>query len=83
MCDECVKLDQKIENYRRMIVRVSDPLTTEAVERLIKGIQAQKAALHAVCGHRGADVRPPFKNDLSAGKQLRPLEVFLFQTRKK
>ena len=46
MCDECVKLDQKIENYRRMIVRVSDPLTTEAVERLIKGIQAQKAALH-------------------------------------
>jgi hypothetical protein len=29
-----------------MIVRVSDPLTTEAVERLIKGIQAQKAALH-------------------------------------
>jgi len=66
-----------------MIERISDPLTTEGVGKLIEDMQAQKAALHAVCGHRGADVRPPFKNDLSAGKQLRPLEVFLFQTRKK
>jgi hypothetical protein len=31
MCDECVKLDQKIEHYKRMIARISDPLTTERV----------------------------------------------------
>jgi hypothetical protein len=46
MCDECVKLDQKIERYRRMIERISDPLTTEGVGKLIEDMQAQKAALH-------------------------------------
>jgi hypothetical protein len=46
MCDECVKLDQKIEHYKRMIARISDPLTTERVWQLIEDIQAQKAALH-------------------------------------
>ena len=45
MCDECVKLDQMIEHYR-MIARVSDPLITERVGKLIKDIRAQKAALH-------------------------------------
>jgi len=46
MCDECVKLDQKIEHYKRMIARVSDPLITERVGKLIEDIRAQKAALH-------------------------------------
>jgi hypothetical protein len=46
MCDECVKLDQKIEHYERMIARVSDPLTTERVGKLIEDIRGQKAALH-------------------------------------
>jgi hypothetical protein len=52
MCDECVKLDQKIENYRRMIVRVSDPLTTEAVEKLIKGIYIRKKTVRSATAER-------------------------------
>jgi hypothetical protein len=46
MCDECVKLDQKIEHYKGMIARIPDPLTTERVGKLIEDLQAQKAALH-------------------------------------
>ena len=53
MCAECVKLDEKIESYKRMIARISDPLTTERVGQLIEDIQAQKAALHEKDGAPG------------------------------
>jgi hypothetical protein len=46
MCDKCVKLDKKIEQYQSLIARVPDPLTVERVGELIKEMQAQKAQLH-------------------------------------
>ena len=51
MCDECVKLDQMIELYR-MIARVSYPLTTEAVGKLIKGIYIRKKTVRSATAER-------------------------------
>ena len=46
MCDECVKLDKKIDHYRALMVRVTDQLTNEGIGKLIEEMKAQKAALH-------------------------------------
>ena len=46
MCDECVKLDKKIEHYRRLVAQGLDPLTVERVDQLIGTMEAQKLAFH-------------------------------------
>jgi hypothetical protein len=55
MCDECVKFDQKIDHFRRMIARVQDPLTSERVGKLIDEMLAKKAALHLDENQRDGD----------------------------
>jgi len=46
MCDKCAELDEKIEHYRGLRPRITDPQTTEGLRKLIDDMQAQKAALH-------------------------------------
>ena len=46
MCDECAKLDKKIDHYRTLMARVTDQLTNEGLEKLIEQLKAEKAALH-------------------------------------
>jgi hypothetical protein len=46
MCDECTKLDKKIEHYRKILLAIGDQLTVERIKALVEDLQAQKAALH-------------------------------------
>ena len=46
MCDECAKLDKKIDHYRSLMARVTDQLTNEGLGKLVEEMKAQKAALH-------------------------------------
>jgi hypothetical protein len=46
MCEKCIELAKKIENYRQLAARVRDPLLTEGVGKLIEEMEAQKAAFH-------------------------------------
>jgi hypothetical protein len=46
MCDKCEQLDKKIEHFRQLAMRIMDPQLSEGIDKLIKEMQAQKAALH-------------------------------------
>jgi hypothetical protein len=46
MCDKCVELDGKIAHYERLSKSISDQLTIDRINELVKQIRAQKAALH-------------------------------------
>ena len=46
MCDKCNEINEKIEHYRDIAARLSDPLTIERIAELIAELVAQKAALH-------------------------------------
>ena len=35
MCDRCTELDERIEHYRVLLVRIRDPQTVEAIAALI------------------------------------------------
>jgi hypothetical protein len=50
MCQRCVELDEKIERYRALARRVTDRMTLDAIARLIKKMEARKAALHPADG---------------------------------
>jgi hypothetical protein len=47
MCDKCTELDERIEHYRVLLVRITDPQTVEAIAALIDRLRQEKAALHA------------------------------------
>jgi hypothetical protein len=46
MCEKCVELDRKIEDYRRMSSRITDQPTLDGIKKLIEKMKAQMAALH-------------------------------------
>ena len=46
MCDKCAELDKKIAHFKDLASRLVDPQTVEGANKLIKEMQAQKAALH-------------------------------------
>jgi hypothetical protein len=46
MCDKCIELDAKIENYQRLSSTITDQRTHDGIKELIERMQAQKAALH-------------------------------------
>jgi hypothetical protein len=46
MCAKCVELDGKIAHYERLCKSISDQLTIDRINELVKQIKAQKAALH-------------------------------------
>jgi hypothetical protein len=46
MCDKCVEIDKKIEQYRRIASSIMDQLTIARINTLIKDTVAEKAKLH-------------------------------------
>jgi hypothetical protein len=46
MCQQCVEIDKKIEDYQRMASRITDQAMLDGIKDLIERMQAQKAALH-------------------------------------
>jgi hypothetical protein len=46
MCEKCIEIDQKIDHFRLLASRISDPATTDGIQSLIDGMNDQKRALH-------------------------------------
>jgi hypothetical protein len=46
MCDKCVELDKKLEQYRRLASSITDQLTIDRLNKLIKDTVTEKAKLH-------------------------------------
>jgi hypothetical protein len=46
MCDECARLDKKIERYEKMIVSIGDRVTVNRLMAMVENLRAPKAALH-------------------------------------
>jgi hypothetical protein len=46
MCDKCIELDKKLEQYRRLASSITDQLTIDRINKLIKDTAAKKATLH-------------------------------------
>jgi hypothetical protein len=46
MCDKCVELDKKLEQYRRITSSIRDELTIERINKAIEDAVAEKAKLH-------------------------------------
>jgi hypothetical protein len=46
MCDKCVELDKKLEQYRRLASSITDQLTIDRLNELIRDTVAEKAKLH-------------------------------------
>jgi hypothetical protein len=48
MCEKCVEIDGKIENYRGIASRITDEAMIRGIKVLIERAKAQKEALHPV-----------------------------------
>jgi hypothetical protein len=46
MCDQCIKLDDRIARYKRIKDQINDKQTQEAADRLVAELEAKKATLH-------------------------------------
>jgi hypothetical protein len=46
MCDKCIELDKKLEQYRRIASSITDQLTIDRLNKLIKDTVAEKVKLH-------------------------------------
>jgi hypothetical protein len=46
MCDKCIEIDKKLEQYRRIASSITDQLTIARINQLIKDTAAAKAKLH-------------------------------------
>jgi hypothetical protein len=46
MCEKCVEIDKKLEQYRRLASSITDQLTIDRINKLIKDKAAEKATLH-------------------------------------
>jgi hypothetical protein len=46
MCEKCIELDKKLEQYRRLASSITDQLTIDRLDKLIKDTVAGKAKLH-------------------------------------
>ena len=66
MCEKCVELEQKIEHYHRLIARMLDAQTNDALRRLIEEMGSTK---------RGFTRSKSGKKRPQRGKQLGPWEV--------
>jgi hypothetical protein len=57
MCDECVRLDGKIKQYRRLALRLTDPPLIRDIKEVIAKSEAVQLALHELrtdrLGRRG------------------------------
>jgi hypothetical protein len=46
VCEKCFELDKKMEQYRRIASSITDQLTIDRINKLIKDTAAEKAKLH-------------------------------------
>jgi hypothetical protein len=46
MCEKCIELDKKLEQYRRVASSITDQLTIDRLSKLIEETLAEKARLH-------------------------------------
>jgi len=46
MCDKCTELDRRIGLLKKMVERLEDLATIEAVNKLVEEMEACKAQLH-------------------------------------
>jgi hypothetical protein len=46
MCEKCVEIDKAMARYKRLRLQVMDRQATEAADRLMAKLEAEKAALH-------------------------------------
>lgn len=46
MCEKCVELVKKLEQYRRLASSITDQLTIDRLNKAIKDTVAEKAKLH-------------------------------------
>jgi hypothetical protein len=46
MCDKCIELDKKLEQYRRLASSITDRLTIDRLDKFIRDTVAEKAKLH-------------------------------------
>jgi hypothetical protein len=44
MCDQCAKLDKKIEHYETILVSIGDRVTVDRLMAMVANLRAQKAA---------------------------------------
>jgi hypothetical protein len=46
MCDRCAELDRRIGHLNRMVEQLRDPRTTDAANKMIEEMEAEKGKLH-------------------------------------
>jgi hypothetical protein len=46
ICDKCTALDRKIAHYLRLEISILDQVTVDRLKELLRGLIAEKAALH-------------------------------------
>ena len=46
MCDQCAKLDKKIDHYETILVSIGDRVTVDRLMAMVANLRSQKAALH-------------------------------------
>jgi hypothetical protein len=46
MCDKCIEFDKKLEQYRRIASSITDQLTIDRLNKLIKDTVAERVKLH-------------------------------------
>jgi hypothetical protein len=46
MCDKCIEFDKKLVQYRRIASSITDQLTIDRINRLIRDTVAERAKLH-------------------------------------
>jgi hypothetical protein len=46
MCEKCTEFDFKVAHYMKIAMRITDPLTLDGIDGLIKEMIDAKAVLH-------------------------------------
>jgi hypothetical protein len=46
MCEKCAEIDKRIERFKSIVHRFTDPEMVEGLTHRIDELEAQKAALH-------------------------------------
>jgi hypothetical protein len=46
MCDQCIELQRKIDQFSRFIKEPLDPLTVERITAALSGLERQKIEMH-------------------------------------
>ena len=57
MCEKCVKLDIRANDYRSLARLTADKRALGALNSLIKECEAEKVALHPGCDNSGGSVQ--------------------------